>query len=199
MAQTAVNNKTDMQKDAPKKSNAGAVVFVIILIAVIAGAAACYWFNVFGVKTKVLTLMGKEVPAEGEVIEKTEEEIRAENEAYYAQLQAGIDTQKAELEQKEAELIAKENDINEREQRYLVDKAEFDSLYEAFEHRKADVKDVAKIYEQMDSSTAAEILTKYADMNEVARIVSNLTDSKAAEVLSEMDPKYASDLLRVID
>jgi flagellar motility protein MotE (MotC chaperone) len=194
MAQTTVN--TDIQRSKPKKSKAGLAIFIIILILVLVGAGLCYWFNLFGAKTKVLTLMGKDPE---QVEELTEDEKRVQNEQYFAEMQADIDAQKAELEQKQAELEQKQNEIDEREQKYLVDKAEFDSLYEAFEKRKMDVKDVAKIYEQMDSAVAADILVKYADKNEVARIISNLTDSKAAEVLSEMDAKYASDLLRVIN
>lgn len=194
MAQTMVKNNMDMQKSKPKSSNAGVVVVIILLILALVGAGLCYWFNVFGIKNKVLTLMGKEP-----VVEMTQEERFAQMQIEIDTQQAALDQQKAELEQQKAEVESKLADIKEREQKYLVDKAEFDSLYEAFEQRKMDVKDVAKIYEQMDAAVAAEILVKYADKNEVARIISNLTDTKAAEVLTEMDAKYASDLLRVID
>ncbi|MCH5184802.1 MAG: hypothetical protein J1F64_01625 [Oscillospiraceae bacterium] len=195
MAQTAMANKTDIKKEEPKRSGAGAAIFIIILVLAIIGAGLCYWFNVFGIKNRILVMMGKE-PVQ---VELTEDEKRIENEKYYAELQAEIDEQKAELEQKQAEIDGKLAEISEREQKYLVDKAEFDALYEAFERRQMDVKDVAKIYEQMEASVAADILVTYSDKNEVARIISNLTDSKAAEVLTEMDAKYASDLLRVIN
>lgn len=185
----------DIQKEEPKRSKAGLVVFIIILVIILATAGICYWFNLFGIKSRVLKLFGKEEVA----VEMTEDEKRIENEKYFAELQAGIDTQKTQLDARAAELDARAAELNEREQKYIADKAEFDTLYEAFEKRKLDVKEAAKIYEQMESAAAADILVKYPDKNEVARIISNLTDAKAAEVLTEMDATYASDLLRVIN
>lgn len=187
----------DIQQEKPKSSKAGLVVFIIIFVIILATVGICYWFNLFGLKSMVYKMMGKELP--GEVIELTEDEKRIENERYFAELQAGIDTQNKQMDVRKAQLDAREAELAEREAKYLADKAEFDSLYEAFEKRKLDVKEAAKIYEQMESSAAADILVKYPDKNEVARIISNLTDAKAAEVLTEMDATYASDLLRVIN
>jgi len=195
---TKIDNNNDIEKEEAGGGGIIVAVLLIVLLFIFIGAGLCYWFNVFGVKDKVYTLMGKE-PETTEVVEKTQEEIFAEREAEIAKMQADVDSQKLALEQKQSEIDAKLLEISQREQKYLVDKAEFDALYEAFEKRKQDVKDVAKIYEQMDASVAAEILIKYSDKNEVAKIISNLTDSKAAEILAEMDAKYASDLLRVIE
>lgn len=187
----------DIQQEKPKRSNAGLIVFIIIFVIILATVGVCYWFNLFGLKSMVYRVLGKEET--DVVIEMTEDEKRIENEKRYAELQAGIDAQQVQLDTRKAQLDAREAEIAEREAKYLADKAEFDSLYEAFEKRRLDVKEAAKIYEQMDSGAAAGILVKYPDKNEVARIVSNLTDAKAAEVLTEMDATYASELLRVIN
>ena len=61
-----------------------------------------------------------------------------------------------------------------------------------------DIKQIAKMYENMDSEQAALVLSEIEDNTQVIQILKNMSRQKSAEILGLMEPKRAADITNVM-
>lgn len=179
-----------------RKSRKSVIIFILVAI-VIASLAFIYLLNIGGIKTNTVKLLNsifkksadREVMREIET-QKTMEQIQLEKEKIsYAQTKLNeakleIDTKQKELEDRETELLEREKEI--------------DQLEEQLSRKVEDIKNVSKLYEQMDAERAAEILMEIENMDTIIAILKNIKKENTAEILENMDPKTAANITNMM-
>lgn len=189
-AQTA-GQQVNIRKS--KKGIIGKVIAFIVIFVVLAAFAACFWFDVGAIRTKTADFLMPGATVSKREVEYNESIKSIETQqTHILEEKKALDVRESELDAREAAVAAKEAELNLISENVTEKQTEF-------ENKERSVRDVAKIYEDMDADVAAKILMRYDDKNEVAQIVKNLSDEKAADILSEMDTSYAMGLLRVVN
>ena len=61
-----------------------------------------------------------------------------------------------------------------------------------------DVRQIAKLYENMDAEQAALILTEIEDNSRIILILKNMSRQKSAEIMGLMEPKKAAELTKAM-
>lgn len=167
-------------------------VIVVVLLFIVTCAGLSLFFNVGGIRDIAVALLfpsrtaGNMQPDEDARLQQRLKAIENEKKRlqdYEYQLNAlksQLEEKQQQLEQREAELEQKEREMEELQQK----------LSAQFE----DVKDIAKVYENMEAEQAASILSEMKDSSLVIRILKNMPAEKSAEILGAMDSKKAADL-----
>jgi len=181
-----VSNKKGMNgksgAKAKKKGHTGLIVFFAFLLT-IALLGACYVLNVGQVKDIVSNMfVNKQTEAQSQVNEDNQKLLK---------------TQQTKLDKKEAELNAKATELDTKEKSLQELQTQLNALKDELNGQKKEYKSIAKIYETMDSESAANILMQYTDKNQVAQIIMQLSNTKSAEILAAMTPSFASQLLKM--
>ncbi|WP_066683607.1 hypothetical protein [Christensenella intestinihominis] len=166
---------SDRETAPQKKRISGKAVAAILIVVLIAGIGVFYYFNLLGLKTRVIDFFKGQDPAYQTAIE----EYNAEKEAY---------------EQKKSELDAKEQALQQREQQLSEKEAEAAQGETATTGggKSKSAKAVAPVFEQMDKAAAAEIFDNTTSDSWIAEVLGAIDEKKAAEILGAMDPAKAS-------
>jgi len=104
---------------------------------------------------------------------------------------------KNELDSLKAELDIKEKNLTEREQALLDSEKKVKDLESKLSGQVSDLKEIVKIYENMQPEKAAAILSEM-DPTLVAQIIRNMKKEKSAEILAAMDTKTAVEITNKI-
>lgn len=171
--QAAGNTGADQEVARKKKRISGKAVAAILIVILVAGAFACYYFNLFGVKTKVIDFFKAQDPTYQTTIDE-------------------YNKKKNEYEQKQGELSAKEESLKQREQQLNEKEAEQGTTATTGGSASKSIAAAAPVFEQMDKNAAAEIFNNTASDAWIAGILSAIDEKKAADILGAMDPARAS-------
>lgn len=173
-----LNSRPDLENDfeteTVKRRVSGKVVVVCILVGLIAFAGVSYYFNLFGVKTKVIEFFRSQDPEYQTVVANYEEQKQA------------YEQKAAELGEKEKSLAAKEKQLQEKEQQSTATGSATSAS------AGGDISAAAEIFENMDKNAAAEIFNNTTNDAWIARVLSTIDEKKAAQILGAMDPAKAS-------
>lgn len=163
-----------------KKGGVGKVIFIIIMCIILSALVACFYLDVGGVRTKTAKFIA---PKKSEIEQMAETE---ENQKLFDLQQEQIAQKKQELDDKEAELAKRDAELTQAEQDMQAKANTVEGREKQINSTEQNIKNVARIYEEMDADVAAKILMSYEDKNEVARIMKMISDQQAAEILSAM-------------
>ncbi len=163
-----------------KRGGKGVIAIILVILAVLAGM--CYYFNILGMKTKVIAFFINQD-------EQYEQAMASQQAAedLLNQQQAEIEDQQAEIERRNVELNEREAAVSHQEGEAADEQAEA-------EEKQAGLEKMAKIYEGMDSAAAAGILGDFTDMQWIADLLSQMSEKKAAAILTAMDTKLAAEI-----
>lgn len=171
-----LNSRMDMGNDfeteTAKRKVSGKVVAICIIVGLIAFAGISYYFNLFGVKTKVIEFFRSEDPEYQTIVANYEEQRQA------------YEQKMAELDAKEKSLASKEKQLQEQ-QSTATGSATSASA-------GGDASAAAEIFENMDKNAAAEIFNNTTNDAWIAKVLSAIDEKKAAQILGAMDPAKAS-------
>lgn len=173
---------------------AARLVIVIALLFIITGVGLSLFFNVGGVRDIVVDLLfpSKKVDDlssdETNALQQQLKAIEAERKrlaAYEDQLndlKSQLEDKQQQLEQREAELEQREREVEELQQKLS---AQLDNI-----------RDIAKLYENMEAEQAASILSEMEDRSLIIQILKHMPAERSAEILGEMDSQKAAELTR---
>lgn len=173
---------------------AARLVIVIALLFIVTLAGLLLLFNVGGIRDAAVALL---FPSEadsdlqsGEDGEIQEQLKAIENEKNRLRLwESQLNALKEELEGKQQELEQLEMELEQKAR-------EAEELQQELTGQLKTLKDIAKVYENMETEQAASILSEMEDTVLVIRILKNLPSERSAEILGAMDPKKAAELTR---
>ena len=80
-----------------------------------------------------------------------------------------------------------------------IDAAHAESIYRQLllnQSADADLKDLAKTYENMKPADAAEVLEKIGNLDTVAEILGAMKTESRAKVMNELDPDFAANVTK---
>lgn len=201
-----MEKKTSSGKSAPAtnspsgKKSSGKSVFVLIMVLLVvgllAGAAGCYLYDYFGVRTSVvgffvgqddqyITRMAQldQREAELNVREATLTDMAAQQE----QTQQKQQREQEQLDAQKAELEKENNDLNDR--------------ITAFDNAETEFGNVVQTVAAMDAQSAATMLETLASVEDAARILNAMPSKQAAAILEKMTAngakKVAETLIRL--
>lgn len=181
-------------EEGKKKKKRGGLVGLIILFVLLIGAGVFLYFTIVndwgGVRTSALTFVNKLDPEfryvkESQYIEYQEavdqlEAAQTKLEQDIAAFEKTSAAQKADLEKRQKELTEAEIFVLPLYRRGLSD----DKINE--------LKQLGKIYENMDAKTAAGIITRLYDDSHIAAILYYMSAPAAADVMANLSAELAA-------
>lgn len=188
-----------MQKEPIKpiirrKSHLKLLFIILIIVFIIAGAGALFYFNIGGVDNYFLIQLSKvpllkgiihvEQPvSEVDKLKKLSDEL-LQKQKILQEKEANLNDKQRQLENFQIQLDKKESDLNNY-------KLQLDS-------KKTDLKTLATYYENMDPQNAANILGKITDDNYILSILSNMNKDSVSQILENMDPARAAAITKIL-
>ena len=186
---------------SPEKTNSKLewffFIFVLPLLFITLLAFILLWFLDYDIKGNLFASLN-EVP----VIEKLipddfiQEELNSkplDPQTLITNLQKTVNQKDQAVLQLETELRTKGNELNELEKKYeLLEQKQEEELLDE-QQRIEELKQLAKIYENMSTKNAAKILSELS-YKEAVLIFSQMAVEPKSKILEKMDPKISADL-----
>lgn len=190
----AAKGKKNKKASGKKK---GKAIGAIVLIALIALVGVAYYFNLLGLKTKVVDfflMQDTEYSTRLEEFESGKQAMETQKAAYEQKL--------ADLESKANSLATKEKQLNEREVA-LVEAEKGKAGNTGTQTNKDGETEVtasqlALVYEKMDSKDAATILNTVADNGWIAALFSQMNEKKVAGIMAALETEKAAIISRLM-
>ncbi|MBM7581381.1 flagellar motility protein MotE (MotC chaperone) [Caldicoprobacter guelmensis] len=166
----------------------GLVLFVITAIGLL------FFFNVGGIRDVVVRLAFHSKAVSNQQSEgnlKLQQQLKAieEEKSRLKDFENQLNALKSELEGKQQELEQREIKLQQKEK-------EIEELQQRLSSQFENIRDIAKVYENMEPEQAASILSQMEDSSLVIQILRNLSKEKSGEILGAMDSKKAAELTR---
>lgn len=172
-------------KPKKKKKVSGKAIFAIIIVLLIAGAGVSYYFNLLGVKDKVVGFF----ISQDQTYQNTLTQYNEQTQAYEAK-QSELDTKQQQLDKKEQELTTREQALAQQESTATGGATAAGSTKNA--------SAVAPMFEGMDAGAAAAIFNSTASDTWIAQVLAQMDQKKAAAILAQMDSAKASEVAKYI-
>jgi len=195
MARNDRNTKGKVGKSlAADTSGAARLVIFVVLLFIVTGAGLSILFNVGGIRDTAVALL-LPFKTDGQLHSNEDSELQQQLKAIEDEknrlkdLESRLNTLKGQLEDKQRQLEQWELELEQKEK-------EMEELQQKLSAQFETIKDIAKVYENMDAEQAASILSEMEDTALVIQILKNMPVERSAEVLGEMDPKKAAELTR---
>lgn len=170
------------------------LIILVLLLFVVIAAGLLVFFNVGGIRDTVMGFLFSSKAGSNQQSEeslKLQQELKAleDEKNRLKDFENQLNTLKSQLESRQQELEQRELKLQEREK-------EIDELQQKLSAQFENIKDIAKLYENMEGEQAASILSEMSDNQLVIQILKNMSEEKSAEILGLMDAKKAADLTR---
>ncbi len=173
---------------------AARLIIVVVLLFIVTGIGLSLFFNVGGIRDTAVALLfpskvvdnspsdeGSELQQQLKAIEDEKKRLKVYEDQLNA-LKGQLEDKQQQLEQREEELEQKEREVDELQQK-------LSALFEG-------IKDIAKVYENMEAEQAASILSEMEDRSLVIQILKHMPAERSAEILGAMESKKAAELTR---
>lgn len=184
--QRAKKEKATNNNQKPKKGvSIGVILFVLLLLAV-AVFGVLFYFDMFHLKGKVAKVFGVDTYIEEQVKQEKEDLELATTK---------VETREKELDKREKDLAKKESDLDTRETKITERQGELDTLLQQLEGKKTDLGTIVEIFEKMDASAAADIISNLPTVETMIRVLGKMSPDKSAAILNRMDKQLSSRII----
>ena len=178
----------------PKKKKKG--IAIAILFALLLGVAAAIYFNLFGIKDRLISSIIENEPAYAEVYRELENRTKE-----LEQQEAAVKQQKEELDTREKSLDKRQEQLKQKEESSTGTAAGISGTGgEAVltEQQEENYTRIAKIYDNMEAKNVATIFENMADNAEVARIMKYMKAKSSGAVLEQMNAQMAAEISKLM-
>lgn len=167
-------------------TGAAALLVFLLMMLVFAGSLAAVYFNIGGVKDKVLLVLQEgESPYQNQYDEIDQQIRRLDaRDSDLRNLESQLETRRTDLENKDRELAALEQTLLQRQDELIARAEELDAT-------EKDLDLLVTMLEKMSATDAAKILGN-SDVARITRVLRKMKQAKASEILAKMDTMLAS-------
>lgn len=186
--------------EAQSKSNSKYGFFIVLAFFLLVNILAIllFVFDVGSIRTKLITYQS--TATDNRIMQEQFDEMRVELEAE----RTNITEERALLREKENVLTKKEQELNSLRLELTSKEKSLNELeaQNAPDNRDAaekqlELTEIIKIYENMEASSAAKIISAL-DMSDIVRIIKSMKKTKASEILAVMDPALGASIMKEI-
>lgn len=179
------------KRKAKSSISAGAVLSIILILAVIGFFLAVY-FNVGGLKQTAVSMLNLSTPTNAQ-LEATNHQIALAREELQSVKDEtkDINARAAELDDKEKQLEARKQALNTRAEQIENEKQQDKDAEET-------IKAASLIFEQMEAKNAARAISELETVQEMALLLTHMASDKAADIMNEMDSDLTSEIASVM-
>jgi len=165
------------------------LVLAIVIIGLIAAAGAMYYFNILGLKTRVVGFF---------ISQDTQYQDAIAAKADYETMKSELDERQLQLSEKEKQLAEDEASLQEREKKLREQETASSSTGTSQLSGETGEAQIVQVFEGMSNSAAAEILNRTTDNGWIANLLLQLDEKKAGKILAAMDVDKAVVITRLM-
>lgn len=158
------------------------VFFVLLLIA---ASIAFYYFDLGNMRSMVIN--GLRIDQDSyTIIENRRSEL--------SKIEEQIKTEQQKIQSDKTVLVQTEEALNKRDEELKQKEQQLANQESLLSGKEADLAEIIELYEKMDTTAAAGIISNFSNQEDVIKILRNLSQSKAGQIMALLDPEIASEI-----